>query len=200
MVICIKTVSFAWNVADGYRKDEELNPDQLSRRIPGLPNILDYYVYIYFFLGPLVGPTFDYQELMDFIYKRNRYAKIPSTLAPSLKTALLAAIFMASTATLLPKYNASYIRTEDFEKHSFLFRLFYSNFTITFIKFRYYAGWMLSQLAVDASGFSYNGVNKQGEHQWNAIRTVEPGLELVNDLKKKVDVSTFFTIFILSSL
>lgn len=125
---------------------------------------------------------------MDFIHKRGKYTNIPSTVAPAFKSFAFASFFMATTALIMPKYPISYLKTDEYDERSPFFRFFYFWFSVSFVKFRYYAGWMLSQISIDASGFSYNGKDQDGKDKWDAIRCFDPMLELSGNLRTKIEV------------
>lgn len=50
----------------------------------------------------------------------------------------------------------SVMKDPTFANQSPLYILYFSFFSVTFIRFKYYFGWKLSQCAVHASGISYD--------------------------------------------
>ncbi|KAG8745753.1 lysophospholipid acyltransferase [Ceratobasidium sp. 414] len=68
MVLVMKLSTFAWNIYDGRRPKEDLDPSQLATRVTDYPGLLEFLGYICYFPGFLVGPAFEfvsYRALVD---------------------------------------------------------------------------------------------------------------------------------------
>lgn len=76
----------------------------------------------------------------------------------------------------------SVMKDPSFAGQSPLYILYFSFFSVTFIRFKYYFGWKLSQCAVHASGISYD---EKG--QFERVKTCNPWLvETSVHLREKV--------------
>jgi len=68
MMSTTKFTSFAFNVADGYKKDSELSSEFKKKKLAKVPNFLEYFSYIHFFGSGIMGPGFDFYDFKQFIY------------------------------------------------------------------------------------------------------------------------------------
>lgn len=143
--------------------------------------------YIYFFAGCLIGPAYDFVEYRDFIHKRKLYEKIPNSLFPSALNFLKSCVFMAITVVLAPKFPLEYCGSDAYGADPLYYQFFYFNVSITLARCRYYSGWTMAQSGVDATGFSFGGVKKDGSLNWENILTADPSLELLQSPKEKID-------------
>jgi len=76
----------------------------------------------------------------------------------------------------------SVMKDPTFADQSPLYILYYSFFSVTFIRFKYYFGWKLSQCAVHASGISYTEDGK-----FERVKTCDPWIvETTVHLREKV--------------
>lgn len=74
------------------------------------------------------------------------------------------------------------MKDPSFANESPLYILYFSFFSVTFIRFKYYFGWKLSQCAVHASGISYNE-----EGKFERVKTCNPWVvETTVHLREKV--------------
>jgi lysophospholipid acyltransferase len=189
MCLTIKSTALAWNYIDGGKPDEKLSEDQLARKVVKIPNVLEYFSYMNFYGGALVGPTFDFAEYQEFIERRDGYKSVPSTILASLKTLLFAGFFMFSTAVIMPKAPMDWVSSDEFAEQSILYKFVYYNVSVTLHRFKYYAGWILGQAAITAAGLSYNGYDDdKGVNKWNRIVAAEPKLELIGDPRTKLEL------------
>ena len=50
-----------------------------------LPSFYDYLGYMYYCGGTITGPFFEYNDFINFIYRKGHYSNIPSTYIPAIK-------------------------------------------------------------------------------------------------------------------
>merc|ERR1711968_198365 len=67
MMITIKLCTFAFNVSDGRRAAAALDKRQSRLAIKSLPNILEYFSFIFFYGGFVSGPAFEFMDYKRFI-------------------------------------------------------------------------------------------------------------------------------------
>lgn len=79
MSIC-KYSAFAWCVRDGRAKEETLSEDQKKHRLVRLPGFFEYFAYIHFFNGSVMGPFAEFYDFNNLINKAENYARIPNPL------------------------------------------------------------------------------------------------------------------------
>ncbi|EGR27563.1 mboat family protein, putative [Ichthyophthirius multifiliis] len=182
MTMC-KYTSFAWCYQDGDQKlQDQLSEDQKLRKIEKLPNFFEYFSYIHFFGSAICGPTFDFHEYK--IYMRTSSTKsISFPLKNSLNWLLQGLAFTFTIIFLLPKFPLKYVLTEEYNQSSMLFKFYYFNVCITLIRFRYYAGWSLSQAGLASTGITYNTKTQQ----WDQIISCKASHELTHDVRYKVE-------------
>ena len=66
MIMVIKVTSFFWCLSDGTRPDSELSESQKALAVKKLPSLLEYFGYMFFFGGFLVGPALEFNDYMNF--------------------------------------------------------------------------------------------------------------------------------------
>jgi lysophospholipid acyltransferase len=196
MMITIKLCMMAYNHYDGYmlKKTEKLSKfdrihnNRVERAIDGLPNLLEYYSYVFFYGGILAGPTFEIKEYLDFVDDKlevkghPKDQPIPSALLPALSTfgrALVCygGIMAANMYFPVPEF---YGDAQVLAKHSLLYRLAYLYISLPLFRFKYYFAWYLSEAGCIATGLGFNGYEtKQGKDgskqriaKWDRVNNV----------------------------
>lgn len=72
MMYTCKYSSFAYCVEDGH-SSRPLSTDQSQRALKKVPSFYDYFAYIFFFSGSIVGPSYDYKDWEDYIENQGIY-------------------------------------------------------------------------------------------------------------------------------
>jgi len=196
MVTAIKASSFAWCYADGGKDDDELSQDQRERKIIQFPTLLEFFSYMFYYAGTLVGPTYDFIEYKEFIEKAKGYKDIPSSFMATMKEFLLALFFMVNVVFIMPLVPVNYCATNEYDAHGLFYKFWYYNLAITLARFKYYSAWTLGQAAITASGLSFNGYENQGDKKvakWDRIVAARPELELIGDPRKKLELWNNYT-------
>lgn len=187
MMFTCKFSSFAYCVEDGRQPEENLSSDQLQRRILTIPSFLEYFNYIFFFPGAIVGPAFDFIDWQDFINLRKHYSAIPFQIIESLKQLVFSFFFMGVLLGVYPYVPLEYCGSKEFADKNIFYQIIYINLSCTLARCKYHSGWTMAQSGVIACGLSYSGKNKQGENTWDQVLSVDPFLELLHSPKEKID-------------
>lgn len=194
MVLIVKTCTLAYNVYDG-RQLRKLKPDQtLHRRtdlhqfrvdhsIDYIPSPLQFYSYIFFYAGVLVGPCFEYKDYEQFtsesVFRRDGLKSIPSTVLPSLKCvgrAMLCyiGIYVASVMPVMGYINTPAYTTS---KNSFIHKCVYMFVSVTVVRFKYYFAWLMAEAGAVSTGLAYNGKHTDAKsgataYNWDRVSNV----------------------------
>lgn len=72
-------------------------------RLDKLPNLLEYFSYIYFFPTSFMGPVFDLNVYREFIHLEGRYKENYSTTKIALKNMSYGIIYLFLLTTLEPR-------------------------------------------------------------------------------------------------
>ncbi|GAA5928633.1 hypothetical protein JCM3775_004589 [Rhodotorula graminis] len=189
MVLCMKLISFAWSVFDGTRPLDQLDTTQKASRIEGVPGLLPFLGYAFFFPSILAGPSFTYRSYDSFTSHRLFVKENPSdgskpvdpTVIPPGRRRKAAkrfatgifflAIFSVYGGSLGmdklidPKFTAD---KSWFEKVRFM------NVAGFIARTKYYSVWCIAESAFIISGLGYNPQTKHYDASRNVrIRSIE---------------------------
>jgi lysophospholipid acyltransferase len=147
MLATIKLTSFAFNVADGRTKDQTLLSSYNKRmKIDKCPSLLEFFGWIFFFGGFLVGPISEYMDYMRFVtMDMFNNKQVPSTIKPTLWLPLKSVFFIAVIVKVLPYYNSASIDTEAWKNISFLKKIIDLQLCTFTSRCKYYVAWFLSE-------------------------------------------------------
>jgi lysophospholipid acyltransferase len=67
MLLMIKLWGLTFAYKDGGEPIENLTKDQIERRVVNLPNPLQYFSYVFFCCGCLMGPFFEFNDFINWI-------------------------------------------------------------------------------------------------------------------------------------
>ncbi|KAM9989345.1 hypothetical protein ACTFIY_005386 [Dictyostelium cf. discoideum] len=197
MILTLKLTSFAWNLHDGSKADNELSEDQKRRSIKKLPTLLEFFGFVYFFPTFLAGPTMEITDYLDYtsgkmFQVRQLNGKAPSSLLPALKTLGLG-LLMFPFVVLSGQYPVAYLSTNEFRYEPLLYKLIKLHIFVVLSRFRYYFGWYMSEGSAVLSGIGFNGFEKDGvTMKWDRITNVYPlSVELASNVR---DVSNNWNI------
>ncbi|KAF8960202.1 endoplasmic reticulum protein [Flammula alnicola] len=185
MVLTMKLTTFAWNVYDGRRKEEDLDKWQLSKRITKYPSLLEFLGYSFYFPGILVGPYLDYPEYMELINETMfQHAHVKATLKagrrlpPGRKRAAYSKMFMGlvylgAFVVFGGKYNYAVSLKDDFVKMSLLKRIAIFQLSGPIERAKYYAIWTLTEGASILTGLGFTDLGPHGTPHWNGAANVK---------------------------
>jgi lysophospholipid acyltransferase len=174
MMNVAKFTSLAWCYKDGAEPREKLSEDQWKRRVETLPDLTEYFSYVFFYATALVGPCFDFREYSDFIALRGDFENIPSSFVPGITTMLSGFAFMVVFVLFGPLANVKTYHEQWYADLPFYRKVLYSDAGSFLIRTKYYTGWMLATSSCIMSGFSYNGKDDKGRDRWNRVVSVRP--------------------------
>ncbi len=193
MVVTVKMVTFAYNIQDGIKLKQQIplhaRPDMAATRahraLTQLPSILEYYSFMFFYAGVLIGPCYeavDYFQTMDgSAAKKAGLKSLPNptiAVAKCFGAGLLCYIGVFISG-LMP--TMGYIDSAAFFDRPLYFRFFYIWIAVTAGRFKYYFAWFMSETGCIASGLGFNGVkkikSKDGETdevvRWDRVNNVD---------------------------
>jgi len=188
MVLVMKLTAFCWSVHDGRLQVDELSEFQKDRRIPKMPNLLDYTAYVMFFPSLFAGPAFDFREyqrwldcsMFDIVIpdtKRGgtkRRRKIPKSHVPATWKALTGLGWIFAFTKMSSIYTPEFVLGDEFTNYSLLGRV-WSIYLFSFTaRLKYYGVWSLTEGACILSGLGYNGVDKNGKLRWDRVTNIDP--------------------------
>ncbi|KAI9248852.1 MBOAT, membrane-bound O-acyltransferase family-domain-containing protein, partial [Phascolomyces articulosus] len=173
MIATIKLSSYGFNVMDGRQQDKNTLTEHNKRMmIDQYPSMIEFYGWICFFGGFLVGPTCEY---MDYYRFTNYFFISSERKIPPYKATIQKIIWFVITAFIVAfvgqKYNYFKMLNDDFTRLPLYTKLMVYAITGRVQHCKYGSIWLLAEGACVLSGFGYNGI-KNGKHQWNRLDNV----------------------------
>ncbi|TPX63613.1 hypothetical protein SpCBS45565_g06482 [Spizellomyces sp. 'palustris'] len=189
MVLAIKLTSFAWAAHDGTKPDKDLSEDQRSLAIRKFPGLIEYFGYVFFFGGFLVGPAFEFADYRKFTSAEPPFDKMTSPTLPALKTVAAAVVSLFIFFKFGNVFPYHYALTPEYAKLAFSKRFLYLQLAGGLARTKYYVAWKLSEAACILSGVGYNGIDlKTGKPLWNRVQNIAiRGFELAPNSKLALD-------------
>lgn len=179
MVMVIKMTSFAWCLHDGTRPDkvsnlliQQLTDLQKKLAVRSMPSLLEYFGYIFFFGGFLVGPAIEFQDYIEFSRLQGDFKNIPSGAIATLKCVAQGIACAAIFVSFEDGCNLRKTFDPEFMTHGLVYRLLYVHIACIIARTKYYIAWKLSEGVCNFVGIGYNGVNKTGTHLWNRVQNI----------------------------
>ena len=135
MINTQKLTAFAFAFYDGYRSQRsdgksKLTDDQDKQKIVEIPNLLEYFSFIFYFQGIIVGPLCFYHDYIHFITGENlKNFKQPSNVRPVIFKLLHCSFWAGILLFWTPKYTVDYNLSETMIKASWIHRLAYLQFS-----------------------------------------------------------------------
>ncbi len=209
MVVTMKMTSFAYNLYDGtvdaknvFSDDHSESQRKLyqSRRrfaIQKIPDLADFFGYVYCFTCILAGPAFEYSdyakalddscfEIPDDLIKNANEKSLkkykntaPSSFLPSLKKFAIAIFCMLVNLTISASYPIAVLSNETWlaSRPAYLSFLI-ASITLIGERFKYFFAWKLAEASCIAAGFGFDGwtTNKSNDlipKGWNGVSNVD---------------------------
>lgn len=92
MLLMTKLWGLTFAYKDGAEPVEKLTKDQVERRVVQMPTLIQYFSYVFFCCGCLMGPFFEFADFVNWIQFTGNYKKLPrglkngwATLIPALR-------------------------------------------------------------------------------------------------------------------
>ena len=184
MLLTAKFSMFAFDMEDGRRlksgkplsRDVHISEARKATCVTEIPSILDYYVYIFDFLGFIAGPVFHIRDLMDFIYLRGDFDHLDKVhCARVIAERFMYAMIIGacfSAAGSFPMLSFEYINSADYSNTSTLTRLINIHVLTAANRLKYYFAWYMSDVACLVAGIGYSPRNRDKHSRGqNAILT-----------------------------
>eukprot|EP00351_Strombidinopsis_sp_SopsisLIS2011_P005454 CAMPEP_0116877348 /NCGR_PEP_ID=MMETSP0463-20121206/9136_1 /TAXON_ID=181622 /ORGANISM="Strombidinopsis sp, Strain SopsisLIS2011" /LENGTH=163 /DNA_ID=CAMNT_0004524555 /DNA_START=317 /DNA_END=808 /DNA_ORIENTATION=+ len=147
------------NFKDAGRKPEELKRREVEYAIHEVPSLVDYFGYMYFCGGPLMGPFFEYKDYKDFIQLQGKYSNIPAnkTLLPALAKLFQGIIFIVLIMNLEPIFGFDYMLTKEFIEKPIWYKHLYMIMTFKTFLYVCVVGFKFMDAGTTATGLGYDG-------------------------------------------
>lgn len=197
MVMTMKLTSFAFNYWDGvydnqnvFVKEHEteskkrMYADRRKFALRKLPNLLEYFGYMFCFTCILAGPAFEYSDYLSAIdgsafvtndKKASKENLFMSSVKASLRRVAVALISMALYLKVGPIVGIKYMYDPEFiGSHGHLFNLMFCCLSIGFDKMKYYLVWKMAEASCILSGFGFEGYNQDGSIiGWKGVENID---------------------------
>jgi hypothetical protein len=201
MILTIKVTSAAIDYFDGNRpaaEKEKMSEFQKQHRIEKLPGLLEWFGFVFFFPSFLAGPAVfirDYRSFIDkSMFKDCEGGKPPGVARAVLKPlgqGLLTLPFVLGSLALFPPL---YLTTEKYFNAPLWERYVRLIVHVTLCRAKYYFGWYLAEASFTATGFSYNGRDKNGHVKWDRVTNCYPvRVEFASNIRSITDNWNVFT-------
>lgn len=184
MLLTAKYTTFAYDLEDGRKKKKDIalsaDPHVADARsktcVVEAPTLMEYYVFIFDFLGIIAGPIFGLREYLDFLYLRNDFADLKHVhFLKIILERLVYALLMGGAyaiAGTIPYLSFDYTYTDAYMNSSFFGRLVAVHLMSVANRLKYYFAWYMSDVAGLISGIGYNPTNRDKfSRSQNAIFT-----------------------------
>lgn len=158
MIYVCKFTYFAFNVQDSSREDGLLTPEQVEHRLPRTPSFFMFLSYLLFLPCNLLGPVHEYKEFAEYLAAEGKFGRVPflaSVLQVGKKLAFFAVLLVVYLEVHVRRFPLAYLYSEQMQQDPLWAVVASIMVSVTFIKYKYYAIWTLSEAVVTASGFSY---------------------------------------------
>ncbi|KAI8643651.1 MBOAT, membrane-bound O-acyltransferase family-domain-containing protein [Parasitella parasitica] len=193
MIATVKLTSFGFNVADGRTKNQALlSSYNVRMKVERYPTLLEFYGWMFFFGGFLVGPTSEFMDYMRFISMQMFLVKgkvhVPSSGKQTLFLVAKSLCFVTVIVTVAPYYNSASISSAAFADLSFGKKLIYLQIAAFTSRCKYYVAWLLSEAACVLCNFGFNGYDVSGNPRWDRFTNIFVlKCELSQSLKEMLD-------------
>lgn len=189
MLLVLKVTGLAFSYHDSRRPRSQLTADQLDQMVVEKPSLLEFLSYIFYFHGMMCGPPCTYADYKRFIEGTNGVkdrstgvwssrvltrSESPSPWRPffvKLSYALVSFLVMLFVA---PKCDPLLIVDEEFLNTVSLGRRILTGIIfLGVLRSRYYFAYYLSESINNLAGLGFDGVDKDGNENWDLINNVE---------------------------
>jgi len=198
MVLTMKLTTFAWNVYDGRRPQEDLDKWQLQKRVTKYPTLLEFLGFSFYFPGVLVGPYLDYASYTSLIdeslFKSVESTKPTRRMIPdgrkrvAYRKMLTGLVFLGLFVVLNPTYNFTLALSPWFAEQNLIYRIAVFQFCGFIERCKYYAAWILTEGASILTGLGFTGFGPSGESVWEGAANIKVlEVELPTNMKVLLD-------------
>ncbi|XP_060590925.1 lysophospholipid acyltransferase 2-like isoform X2 [Ruditapes philippinarum] len=206
MIVTEKISSLACSIYDGRQGNKDKLSDLQKRyMISKPPSALEYFSYLFYFQGVVVGPLSFYKDYIAYVdgtdiskrpeengvQNNNVYSgsnKFSPFYAVTYKLSV-ALFWMGFHFTMKPIFPEILNCDPEFiRNNSFLYRFWYMIFSMLCCRAKYYVAFSLGDAICNASGFGFNGYDCKGQPKWNLVTNVNVlGIEGATSPKMYLD-------------
>ncbi|KAJ7382662.1 Lysophosphatidylcholine acyltransferase 3 [Desmophyllum pertusum] len=174
-ILCLRLLSIAWDYYDGNQDQDKLSADFKTTAIATPPKLLEILGLSYFYGGFLVGPQFQMKAYLAFVNGTliDKKDDDNQRLAEGLKRMSLGILYLGLYAVTEPWFSANVLLSDEYQRFSFLGRVWFMIFFSRVAFMKYLAVWLLSEGSCIISGISYNGKTEDGKVKWDGLRNIK---------------------------
>jgi D-alanyl-lipoteichoic acid acyltransferase DltB (MBOAT superfamily) len=190
MMTIWKFIGFTYAYHDGlnHSKGLTISEEQKKFMVENF-STFEYFSYVFFLPTSLCGPFFEFNDFIAFIKKEGDYAKLPSTIWPSLKRISTGLAYYLIFNTFKDYADPDKI-IDSKNEYTFGQKAFFY-FMCVVHELKYIGGFCLAEAGVVASGISFttyqNPKSKKPHDPWSRVKTVS-----IYDLQMIYKPSEFF--------
>jgi len=204
MIMVQKVTALAYSYHDGTMPEDKLSEDQKEQMCKEIPSVLEFYSYMFYFHGIMVGPLCFYADYKRFIEGKN-YIRLadgswsnevvpahetPSPLFPILEKLAYTVICAYVMLVVCPEQDTlMFLDPVWVASNGFFCRIFVMVKNIGWVRSKYYFAWVFADLINNSAGLGYSGIDPEsGRERWNLTKNVDiRRLEMATSLKVNVE-------------
>ncbi|XP_064652165.1 lysophospholipid acyltransferase 2-like [Lineus longissimus] len=187
MISTQKLTTLAFSIHDGMIKDKsKYTEEQKKRSISSPPSALEFFSYLFYFHGVIIGPFCFYDEYVEFVEGRQfdralkekdvkqKDFKEPTPVKAVMYKLMVAMINLTIWFTLAQWYPKKQNADADFiADNGFIIRFIFLLFSVFFSRAKYYFAWSLGEAISNSAGIGFNGFDKNGDAKWDLVKNVD---------------------------
>ncbi|KAI8895248.1 MBOAT, membrane-bound O-acyltransferase family-domain-containing protein [Globomyces pollinis-pini] len=195
MVLMIKLSSFGYCAHDGTRNLNDLDSYQKSLCIRKFPSLVEYFGYMFCFVGSWVGPGIEFNHYQNFITSTPPYDIHPKTAIPALKCFLGGVFFLLVESIFASQYHFKLCLTDQFlHEYTLLQKCIYILVAGVVVRSKFYAVWKLSESVALIAGIGFSVDPNTHDIKFDAAENVNViGVEFGENAKMMIDSWNKFT-------
>ncbi|ORX56788.1 MBOAT-domain-containing protein [Hesseltinella vesiculosa] len=172
MIATIKLTMFGFNVLDG-RQKTNLTAYNKQMKIDDFPTLAQFFGWMYFFGGYLVGPSCEYMDYIRFVQLDDKARRsMPSAIKPTLVILSKSLLFITVLVMFSPTYNFSALLKSEWRDLPLWQKLLSIQLVALVTRCKYYAVWLLSEGACVLCGFGFNGYEDDGKPRFDRLTNI----------------------------
>lgn len=113
-----------------------------------MPTLLELCSYTWYVSNSALGVFFEFSDYLRYIHGTKEYKESPSPIMPSLKSLGTGILCTAFFIGMQQWFWIEYIFEQDYESHSFAYRVYYYYVAMTIKRFFYYGPFMFTTGAI----------------------------------------------------
>lgn len=170
MVLTCKLISLAFNYQDGISK--EVETEQAPYVLQTLPNAGEYFSYLTFYAGFVLGPVYEYADYVQFIREEGEFKEVPCPIRRSATQFLQGVLCICAFTPLLAHFPLSDLLDPSWTSNPAWYKFISYNAVMLGYKLQYYSCFRLCESGIIASGLGFNGFNPDKTPNWSRVRGI----------------------------